>query len=168
MMSFWTFSDVFEEGGPIATPFEGNFGLIAKGGIKKPSYYAFALLHQLGDARIAIQSKDAIATRTDDGSLRVVAWNIVDPGTQGPSRTMRLVFSGIPANAVVTIQRVDRDHGNVLPKYRAMGSPVDPNPEQVRELNRETNPGAPEQTHLGGGSLDLTLTPNALVLVEVK
>jgi xylan 1,4-beta-xylosidase len=168
MMSFWTFSDVFEEGGPIATPFEGNFGLIAKGGIEKPSYYAFALLHQLGDARFAIQSKDAIATRAADGSLRVVAWNIVDPGTQGPTRTMRLVFSGVAPQAAVTIQRVDSDHGNVLPKYRAMGSPADPTPQQVRELNRETEPGPPEQTHLDGDSLNLTLTPNALVLVEVK
>ena len=168
MMSFWTFSDVFEEGGPIATPFEGHFGLIAKGGIEKPSYYAFALLHQLGDARIAIQSKDAIATRAADGSLRIAAWNIVDPGTQGSTRTMRLVFSGVAPHAAVTIQRVDSNHGNVLPQYRAMGSPVDPTPQQVRELNRETQPGPPEETHLDGDSLNLTLTPNALVLVEVK
>jgi xylan 1,4-beta-xylosidase len=173
MMSFWTFSDVFEEGGPIATPFEGNFGLIAKGGIKKPSYYAFALLHQLGDGRIPLESKDTIATRAADGSLRVVAWNIVDPGTesrgaQGLTHTLRLVFSGVSPNAAVSIQRVDSDHGNVLPKYRAMGSPVDPTPQQVRELNRETNPGPPEESHLEGGRLDLRLTPNALVLVEVK
>lgn len=173
MMSFWTFSDVFEEGGPIATPFEGNFGLIAKGGIKKPSYYAFALLHQLGDARIPLESKDTIATRAADGSLRVVAWNIVDPGTesrgaQGLTHTLRLVFSGVSPNAAVSIQRVDSDHGNVLPKYRAMGSPADPTPQQVRELNRETNPGPPEESRLNGGRLDLRLTPNALVLVEVK
>jgi len=45
--------DVFEEGGPIAKPFEGAFGLRAKGGINKPSYYGFALLHQLGDQRLA-------------------------------------------------------------------------------------------------------------------
>ncbi len=167
MMSFWTFSDVFEEGGPIAKPFEGNFGLIARGGIKKPSYYAFELLHQLGDERIPIRSQNAIATRAADGSLRVVAWNIVDPGTQGPTRTVRLVFSGLPSDAPVSIERVDSDHGNVLPKYRAMGSPIDPTPEQVKELNRETALGAPDQTHLNGGALNLTLTPNALVLVEV-
>ncbi len=49
-MSFWTFSDVFQEGGPIAKPFEGHFGLRAKGGIDKPSFYDFALLHRLGDS----------------------------------------------------------------------------------------------------------------------
>jgi beta-xylosidase len=36
MLSFWTFSDVFEEGGPAPRPFEGAFGLRAKGGINKP------------------------------------------------------------------------------------------------------------------------------------
>ncbi len=32
IMSFWTFSDVFEENGPIPKPFVGMFGLRAKGG----------------------------------------------------------------------------------------------------------------------------------------
>lgn len=167
MMSFWTFDDVFEEGGPIPTPFEGHFGLIAKGGIKKPSFYAFALLHQLGTRRIAIPSKNAIATIASDGSLRVAAWNIVDPGTTGPTRTMELDFSGVAPDAPVSIERVDQDHGNVLPKYRAMGSPVDPTPAQAAQLNRESNPGPAEKTHLENGRLKLTLTPNALVLVKV-
>ncbi|HEV2279693.1 MAG TPA: glycosyl hydrolase family 39 [Acidobacteriaceae bacterium] len=168
MMSFWTFDDVFEEGGPIPKPFEGHFGLIAKGGILKPSYYAFALLHQLGDQRIPLQSTDAIATRAADGSLRVVMWNIADPGTQGTTRRVKLVFSGVAGGAHVSVQRVDSEHGNVLPKYAAMGSPIDPTPQQVLQLNRESNPGPAEQAQLSGNELDLTLTPNALVLVEVR
>jgi len=50
-MSYWTFSDVFEEGGVVKTPFYGGFGLLAVGGIPKPAFNAFALLHQLGEAR---------------------------------------------------------------------------------------------------------------------
>lgn len=168
MMSFWTFDDVFEEGGPIPKPFEGQFGLIAKGGIRKPSYYDFALLHQLGDQRIPLQSTDAIATRAADGSLRVAAWNIVDPGMRGSARTVELSFSGVAPDAAVAIERVDQDHSNVLPKYAAMGSPVDPTPAQVERLNRETAPGPAEQTHLTDGRLKLALTPNALVLVKVE
>ncbi len=83
MMSFWTFSDVFEEGGPIPQPFVGMFGLRAKGGINKPSYYAYGLLHQLGDARIADASKNVIVTKTSDGGLAIAAWNLVDPDQQG-------------------------------------------------------------------------------------
>ena len=167
-MSFWTFSDVFEEGGPIAKPFEGNFGLRAKGGINKPSYYAFALLHQLGNKRIGIASKDVIATQAGNGSLVVAAWNLVDPGQEGTTRKINLVFRDVPSDAKVTIQTVDENHGNVLPKYRAMGSPLDPTPAQVTELNRETALPPPQEEHLTGGKLTLTLTPDALDLITVE
>jgi xylan 1,4-beta-xylosidase len=167
-MSFWTFSDVFEEGGPIPKPFEGHFGLRAKGGINKPSYYGFALLHRLGDKRLPAASKNAIATVAANGSLVVAAWNLVDPGQHGPTRTMDLVFRNVPANAPVTIQTVDQDHGNVLPKYKAMGSPLDPTPAQVNQLNRETALPPPQQEHLTGGHISLTLTPDALDLVTVE
>lgn len=167
-MSFWTFSDVFEEGGPIPKPFEGHFGLRAKGGINKPSFYGFALLHQLGDKQIASASKDVIVTKAADGSLAIAAWNLVDPGAQGSTRAMELVFRNVPPNARVTIQTVDQDHGNVLPKYRAMGSPIDPTPAQVSQLNRETALPPPSQQSLSDGRLKLTLTPDALVLIRVE
>jgi len=168
MMSFWTFSDVFEEGGPAPKPFEGAFGLRAKGGINKPSYYAYGLLHQLGEERLANPSKDLIATKTSDGGIAVAAWNLVDPDQQGATRHLDLRFAGVPANSRVTIQRVDSGHGNVLPHYAAMGKPLDPTPEQVEQLNRETALPAAEDTQLKSGELELTLTPNALVLVKIK
>jgi xylan 1,4-beta-xylosidase len=167
-MSFWTFDDVFEEGGPIAKPFEGHFGIIAKGGINKPSYYAFGLLHQLGDRRIANASKNLIVTKTTDGGLSIAAWNLVDPGDHGSTQTLDLTLHGVPANASVTIQRVDDTHGNVLPKYAAMGNPVDPTPAQVVQLNNETALGTPAQTQLHDGKLTLELSPNALLLIKVQ
>jgi xylan 1,4-beta-xylosidase len=167
MLSFWTFSDVFEEGGPIAKPFVGMFGLRAKGGINKPSYYAYGLLHQLGDQRLANASNNVIVTKTQDGSLAIAAWNLVDPDKTGQTRTMDLVFRNLPASAQVSIQRVDADHGNVLPKYDAMGSPLDPTAAQVEQLNRETALPAPDEAPLRDGRLELTLTPNALFLVVV-
>lgn len=166
-MSFWTFSDVFEEGGVVDKPFEGNFGLRAKGGIDKPSFYGFALLHQLGDKRIANASPDVIVTRDPDGKLVVAAWNLVDPGEQGSDKTISLDFRDLPPNSAVTLQSVDQDHGNVLPKYKAMGSPLDPTPAQVDKLNAETALPAPQQQTLTHGRLLLHLTPNALVLIKV-
>jgi xylan 1,4-beta-xylosidase len=168
MLSFWTFSDVFEEGGPIPEPFEGQFGLRAKGGINKPSYYAYGLLHQLGDQRIANASKDVIATKASDGSLSVAVWNLVDPGQHGAPRQVELTVSGVPPAAHANIQRVDDDHGNVLPKYAAMGKPPDPTPEQVDQLNRETTLPSPEQARLQGGKLQVTLMPNSLVLIKIQ
>ncbi len=83
MLSFWTFSDVFEEGGPIPKPFIGEFGLRAKGGINKPSYYAFDLLHRLGQERIPNESQNLLATRRPDGTLALAVWNLVDPDQKG-------------------------------------------------------------------------------------
>lgn len=74
----------------------------------------------------------------------------------------------MPPDAQVTIQSVDEDHGNVLPKYKAMGSPVDPTPSQVAQLNRETALPAPQTEHLSNGCLKLTLPPDALDLVTVE
>jgi xylan 1,4-beta-xylosidase len=168
MMSFWTFSDVFEEGGPIPKPFVGMFGLRAKGGINKPSYYAYGLLHQLGDQRIANGSKDIIVTKTADGSLALAVWNLVDPGQQGEKTEVHLVFQHVPAAARVSIERVDTEDGNVLPKYAAMGQPLDPTDAQVEQLNRETALPAPQETTLNAGKLDLELTPNTLALVKIR
>ncbi|MGI8772257.1 MAG: GH39 family glycosyl hydrolase [Acidobacteriaceae bacterium] len=168
MMSFWTFSDVFEEGGPIPKPFEGNFGLRAEGGINKPSYYDFGLLHQLGETRLANPSKNVIVTRTKDGGLAIAAWNLVDPGQHGSTKTVTLAFRGVPAAARVALQRVDSEHGNVLPAYAAMGKPVYPTPAQVEQLNRETKLPPPQEVRLQDGKLALTLEPDALVLVTVQ
>ncbi|MBV8114757.1 MAG: glycosyl hydrolase family 39 [Silvibacterium sp.] len=168
MLSFWTFSDVFEEGGPSPKPFEGQFGLRAKGGINKPSYYAYGLLHQLGNQRLANPSNNVIVTKSADGSLAVAAWNLVDPDKQGTAHTMTLTFRGVLPNASITTQRVDSEHGNVLPRYAAMGKPLDPTPAQVEQLNRETELPAPEQSTLNNGKLELQLTPNALVLIKVQ
>ena len=168
MMSFWTFSDVFEEGGPIPKPFGGEFGLRAKGGINKPSYYGFGLLHELGDRRISNDAQDVMVTKNADGRLAIAVWNLVDPGEQGSARTVTLAFSHVPPNANVSMERVDEQHGNVLKQYEAMGSPLDPAPAQVEQLNRETALPPPEAAKLHDGKLELTLTPNALVLVKVS
>jgi xylan 1,4-beta-xylosidase len=175
MMSFWTFSDVFEEGGPFSRPFQGNFGLRAEFGINKPSFYDFALLHHLGTERLANPSKNVLVTRNPDGSLVIAAWNLVDPAPNGqPASTLHakpksitLTFAGVEPNATASIQRVDNEHGNVLPLYDKLGKPDYPTPAQVEVLNHATALPAPETTHLNGSDLTLTLEPNALVLIQV-
>jgi xylan 1,4-beta-xylosidase len=158
---------VFEEGGPIDKPFTGQFGLRAKGGINKPSYYAYGLLHQLGEQRIANPSNQVIVTKTKDGGLAIAAWNLVDPEQHGAKQTLEFAIKGVAKDAAVTVERVDDRHGNVLPKYAAMGSPVDPTPEQAEELNHETALGPPTTMRLEEGKIRLELVPNALVLIKI-
>src|SRR5438874_4719189 len=82
-MSYWTFSDVFEEQGVVKQPFYGGYGLIAAGGLPKPAFNAFKLLHRLGTSRIAHSSSSVLVTRRDDGTLAIAVWNLVLPEEQG-------------------------------------------------------------------------------------
>ena len=86
MMSYWSFSDVFEEQGVVKTPFYGGFGLIAAGNIPKPSFYAMQILHHLGDQRIENSNPDVLVTKAKDGSLVLAVWNIVNPGSTASRR----------------------------------------------------------------------------------
>jgi xylan 1,4-beta-xylosidase len=170
MMSWWTFDDVFEEKGVTKEPFHGGFGLIAAEMINKPSFYDFALLHELGDQRLANPADNLLVTRRKDGALMVAAWNLVDMDkvASGTPLTMRLAFKGIAPGAGVSIQRVDEKHGNPMPAYRAMGSPRYPTQAQIATLNRASSLPAPEHRRLDKGVLELTLPVNGLAVIEVS
>jgi len=167
MMSFWTFNDVFEENGPKKEPFDGGFGLIAMGGIKKPSYVAFALLHKLGTQRLATPATDVLVTRRKNGTLVIAAWNLVDPDQKGSAKHLHINFEGVAQDSRISIQYADSQHGNTLATYESIGSPRYPTPSQVEEINRTANLPEPMSTRLKNGSLDLDLIPNALVLIEL-
>jgi xylan 1,4-beta-xylosidase len=167
MMSFWTFSDVFEETGPKREPFDGGFGLMAMGGIRKPSYTAFALLHKLGEERIPLDSPEILVTRRQDGTLAIAAWNLVDPDHQGATRALTIELHGVPETSRVRVTRVDAEHGNSLAAYRAMGRPRYPTREQGEMLNRAAELPAAESLSLSNGTITLDIPVNGLVLLEV-
>ena len=167
MMSYWTFSDVFEENGPKREPFDGGFGLIDIGGIKKPSYSAFALLHKLGQERIAQDSSNVLVTRRPDGSLAIAAWNLVDPDQNGTGRSVQFEIRGVPPDSQVRVSRADSEHGNTLAAYKSMGSPRYPTQAQVRKLNRVAEKSSAQNLRLSKGSIKLELPVNGVLLLEV-
>ena len=167
VMSYWTFSDVFEEQGVVKTPFYGGFGLIAAGGIPKPAFNAFKLLHELGDQRIAVNSDHTLVTRRSDGALVVAVWNYAPPETPGSPRTITLRFKGTAAeDALVSV--VDPQHGDIHPAYEKMGSPRYPTSAQIRELRKASELAAPEARHLQNGELTLTLPSYGLAVITLK
>jgi xylan 1,4-beta-xylosidase len=168
MMSYWTFSDVFEEQGVVKQPFYGGFGLIAAGDIPKPSYNAFKLLHLLGDERIPLDSSAVLATRRKDGSLVVAVWNLIPPDQTGPSRTIHLRFEHLAGHPRAYISQVDRDHGDVHPAYEKMGQPRYPTEKQLTELQRAAQLPPAEIRKLTHGELTLDLAPDGLAVIEVK
>lgn len=74
-MSYWTFTDIFEEAGPRATPFHGGFGLMNYQDIEKPSFRAYEYLNKLGPTRLACEDKSAFATKDAKGGVQVLFWN---------------------------------------------------------------------------------------------
>jgi xylan 1,4-beta-xylosidase len=167
-MSYWTLSDVFEEQGVAKQPFYGGFGLIAAGGIPKPAFYAFQVLHDLGDQRIANDNPNLIVTKAKDGTLVLAAWNLVNPSDKGSPKTMQLEFKGVKQGALVSIARVDEKHGDTLSLYDKMGKPRYPTQAQVQQLRKQSDLPSPEQSHLNNGTLTLDLPVNGLAVIRIK
>jgi len=172
MMSFWTFSDVFEEGGIARKPFYGGFGFIATGNIPKPAFNAFALLHKLGDTRLQSDSESSLVTRRADGSLVVALWNYAEPSANPnpsePAKTFELAFTGISKKAKAYLSRLDETHGNVLTAYKAMGEPAWPTREQTVSLQAAAKLSPPETMSLNNGNIKVEIPPRGLVLMEIR
>ena len=174
-MSYWTFSDVFEEGGVIHKPFYGGFGLIAEDDIPKPSFNAFVLLHRLGHVRLLPKTRSALITRTRTGSLVLALWDYAPPDGRGhhytppPRRRAQRVFDitidGFPAAARGLLWRVDDTHSNVLRAFDAMGRPSWPTPQQIRVLRDAGRLTPPRPVQLVGGRIVVTVPQHGLALL---
>jgi xylan 1,4-beta-xylosidase len=169
LMSYWTFSDVFEEGGVAKSPFHGGFGLIAAGGIPKASFNDFKLLHLLGNQRLANSSRSALVTRRADGRLAIAVWNYAPPGPGGATKTYRLALRNVPGARRAYVWRVDRNHGSALTAWEAMGEPRFPSLAQRRILLQASRLPPPRIEKLAATDprLTLRLRPHALALVEL-
>ena len=135
-MSYWTFSDVFEEQGVIKTPFYGGYGLIAEGGVPKAAFNAFAMLHRLGERRMQPELSDALVTKRDDGTLVAAVWNYAAPADAGTARRVHVRVNGWAGTARFHVEIVDPEHGSALAAWRAMGSPRFPTREQYDRLRQ--------------------------------
>jgi xylan 1,4-beta-xylosidase len=168
VLSYWTFSDVFEEQGVVKQPFYGGYGLIAEDGLPKPSFNAFKLLHRLGVQRLANDSQSVLVTRRSDGTLVIAVWNLFLPEEKGNAKTITIKLTGRLAQRRAAIYRLDSAHGSLLPAYDAMGKPVYPTTKQIIELRRAAELPKPEIKTLERGEFKLTLAPQALALIEFR
>ncbi len=165
MMSYWTFSDVFEEQGVVNKPFYGGYGLIAAGSIPKPSFFALAMLHRLGDRRVDAGNGPELVTKRSDGTIAVAIWNYAGAGESGAEKEFQLEFTGLKGGARYQVEMLDDDHGSALKAWKAMGSPANPTREQTKELRSvktDVTAGAVS------GTLTVRLKGHGLALVEVK
>jgi xylan 1,4-beta-xylosidase len=149
-LSHWVVSDHFEELGRPPELFHGGFGLLSVGNLRKPRYWAMALLGRLGRSRLPVSVSgdgagglvEALAARHDDGRIGVLAWNVTldqskIAGAPALDRWVRLRVS-VPAGAWYTVRhyRIDARHSNIVPAWERMrgGAPW-PTPDQWAELD---------------------------------
>ena len=168
MLSYWTFSDVFEEQGVVKEPFYGGYGLMAEGNLPKPAFNAFKLLHMLGTQRIANDSASALVTKRPDGTIVMAVWNLCLPEESGMTKEVSISLKGQTGKPRASIYRLDSDHGSLLRRYSEMGKPAYPTSKQLDELRRAAQLAPPETKSFSGGEMEITLPPQGLAIVEFK
>ena len=186
-MSYWTFSNVFEEGGVPGGIFNSTFGMLDQWGIARPSLHAFVLLHKLGDSLLETGSDPVLATRRPDGSVAILLWNLIpaqaggvangNPAgasgganeSKGAVKPFHLKLAGLAGSAKVSISQVNGQVGTAIPKWREMGSPKYPSASQIADLRSAAELPKPEaRTLQPSGALDFSieLPPNGIALLE--
>jgi xylan 1,4-beta-xylosidase len=134
-LSHWVASDHFEELGRPTKLGHGGFGLLTVGNLRKPRWWALALLDRLGDDRLAVSLEGdgagglvkTLAARGSGGHIGVLVWNSSLDQSRIPadpllSRSVTVRLEGLPAGTVeVSHHRVDEDHSNVFAAWREMG-----------------------------------------------
>lgn len=128
--SYWTFTDIFEEGGMPSAAFHGGFGLLTLQGVPKASYRVYQLLHMLGsamyDARLAEGTLDVYALRKAESSaVQVLAVNHQSLMHDIADEAVELSLEGLGAREAVRVDilRVDEAHANALRAWREIGEP---------------------------------------------
>jgi xylan 1,4-beta-xylosidase len=188
-MSYWTFSNVFEEGGVPSGIFNQTFGMTDQWGIARPSLHAFSMLHKLGDTLVQSDSGPILATRRTDGSAAIMIWNLI-PATagsvangnpfdatggsndaKGQTKLFRLKLNGVEGRSI-TISQVNGHVGSAIPKWQEMGSPRYPTPDQIAQLRAAAELPKPEVHPLVSGrpttEILVELPPNGLALLEIN
>jgi len=184
-MSYWTYSDLFEESGPPPTPFHGGFGLMNREGIRKASWFAYKYLHALSGNSIPVQDGEAMASY-DGKTAAALLWNYVQPEQKTSNRSFysrilknrpadsaTLNFSGLKPGAYdLTVQRTGFRRNDAYSAYIDMGAPKSLTPAEVKRLQDLTQDKPELQRKVsvstdGKASIKLPMKTNDVVLVRL-
>jgi len=194
VLSWWTFSDVFEEGGmlpaagggrdPHRAEFAAVYGAMTLGGVPKPAWRAFQLLHaHAGPLRVPARvSADPLAQ-----AALVSAFATVASAGAPPAVFLSFWLNGGPADyqrnrtATVTVAgrgrvagggawsameyRIDAAHANPLRAWKTMGAPVNPSAAQLAQLVAASEVTGQATQLTAEGAAVVQLPPNSAVVL---
>lgn len=152
-LSYWTFTDIFEEAGPGPTPFHGGFGLLNLQGIKKPSYYAYKFLASLGNMAVENSDAESYACVNKEG-VQLLAWNYTYPHQEytynqdyfnkiqssKPKENIAVNIKNItPGKYRLQVFKVGYQHNDPYTAYLKMNNPRSLTHNQLRILEKESS-----------------------------
>jgi xylan 1,4-beta-xylosidase len=186
-MSYWTYTDLFEEPGPPTAPFQGGFGLLNPNGIRKPAYFAYKYLHALQGQSLVSTDPEALIS-TKNGNMSAVIWEFEQPNQKVSNRSfftkpipaqpaapvhLRVAHVDAKAPYRLRIYRTGYHANDAYTAYLEMGSPKDLNAAQIAHLNDLTR-DLPETDKLVNsgpdGDIEVTfpMNSNDVVLVTLE
>ncbi len=148
-MSYWVFTDIFEEAGPRFTPFHGGFGLMNTQGIKKPAYHAYSFMNKLGDTELKNDDDASWACKDKNGNFQLLFWDYTHTLPDSinnqdyyirdlPAKNKGMVsinISGIPeGNYQMEIIQIGYLHNDPYTLYYKLGKPAQLTKTQVEFL----------------------------------
>jgi xylan 1,4-beta-xylosidase len=173
-------------------PYFAGFRVLATNGVPLPVLSVFRMLGRMSGERLRVTSAadpgveailaagvrgrpDVSALASRDGrSVSVLLWHYHDEDVAGPDADVTLSLASLPyADGPVRMRRfrVDGRHGNAFERWKAMGSPQDPTPQQRAELVRSgrlTELAAETLTvRRGEATARLRLPRQAVALLEI-
>ena len=162
-MSYWVFTDIFEEPGPRFKPFHGGFGLMTIQGIKKAAFYAYNYMNKLGDTELVNNDTRSWASKDDGGDIQLLLWDFTNTHPGDSTHNQKYYIQDLPAKSkgkvkvnltnvpsgqyTLEIYKVGYRVNDAYTGYIDMGRPNQLNKQQVEELKRQ-NDGSPVFTEL--------------------
>ena len=157
-MSYWTFTDIFEESAPRWEAFHGGFGLMNYQDIKKPAYFAYQFLNRLGATELKSSDPSSWICSDTSGGVQALIWDFTNtfPGKNNinqvfykrdlpaqPKGETELNLSGLPAgNYQMETYKVGYRVNDAYSTYRDLGAPAQLTKDQVSQI-KSKNGGAP-------------------------
>lgn len=179
-LSFWTFTDIFEEKGGAASIFHGGFGMINYQGLEKPSYHAYRMLHQLGDQKLYKNDFLFVSKKSSDNKIVALAYNYpkeyensVPAGSnkreEGTHKELNFSLTNLRPGTMFKIEILDKDHGNIHNFWEDMGKPEPPTREELKVMDEYANTMKTSYVKAdknGKLTINHSITPWSLVLIK--
>ncbi|MCU7552106.1 glycoside hydrolase [Chitinophagaceae bacterium LB-8] len=156
-MSYWVFTDIFEEPGPRFEPFHGGFGMLSIQDINKPVFYSYQFLNQLGNIELVNKDAASWVCKDSSGNIQALVWDYtytLSDSTNNqqyfirdlPSKSkgkLKINIANVPnGNYALEVYRVGYRSNDAYSTYLDMGKPQQLSKQQVEQIKKQ-NDGSP-------------------------